>query len=225
MASDEHPSPERLVVVIVDDDEWVRRGRSQALDTSPVVDRVIGLTPHEALLWGVEWAAADVVVVDAHDESEPWDKFVGIRVTQRIREFRTARQTMIVMISGHAANDHLRIRAAEAGADWLFAHRHVRTPADLVRAITAPEGIPLVAPARPSGIDEALELAADSGATALFDGGALQKQVPLSRRNIITLRTRISRLLGLPGPAPLKEIADRINEARGAPPSERPDRS
>jgi len=209
-------------VVIVDDDEWVRRGRVHALEQHPAFASVVGIDPTEALAWTTRWADVDSVVVDAHDSRADWDKFVGVAVVRHVRVYRSPAETVVVMITGHAQNDRLRLRAAEAGADWFFAHADVRTADDLVTAILDPGGIRLERSADGAALDEALDLVDHDGARALFDGSASQKQVSLSRRRIITLRSRLSRTLGLTSTAPLKSIAEVLNDARGADDGDRP---
>lgn len=207
-----------LRVVIVDDDEWVRRGRVGALAGHPAIATVDGVDHAAALTEPARWDAADVVLVDAHDPERSWDRFPGVAVVAAVRTRRgsvAAGGPRIVVVTGHDDNELLRRRVADAGADWFFSHRDVRDLERLVAAVCEPDRLGSMLTDTGSGLNEALALIDDRGMREVFEPGRPQKAAPASRRQVITLRTRLSRTLKLDENAPLRRIAAVVNEARG----------
>jgi CheY-like chemotaxis protein len=206
----------RQRVAIVDDNEWVRRGRAAALLESGLVENVTAMHHAEALAWGSEWACFDAVLLDAYEDSDGWDRFTGVRVAQQIRKEPSSTDVRIVVVTGHDRNDLLRMRFAEAGADSLFGHQEVRDPRRLGQALFGPINGSSLSRCQASRVNEALATIGRAGVEEAFIPGRMQKQLPLTRRQLITLRQRLSRLLYGPGsPPPWRSIVRAVNKARG----------
>ncbi len=201
-------------VVIVDDDEWIRRGRAEGLRESGAVASVLPLGHAAALADPTVFDSCDVAVVDAHDPTETWDRFVGVGVVRAIRDRRDRETTRVLVVTGHAGNDALRQRFADAGADFMYSHDDVRSVPALIDAITS--NVPTLATTRNAPRwDEAIGLVQASEATELFVPGTAIKQSGVSRRRTITLRTKLLRLLGLSKDVPTREVVRLVNHARG----------
>lgn len=198
-----------LRVAIIDDDGWVRRGRAVALQEQGIATPLV-LDPTEALvLEGEDWAAIDVALVDAKDENADFDLYVGVAVVEHLRRVAPDELT-IVVITGHVLDDVLRLRMAEAGADWLYGHADVRTPDDLASIVREP-GRGAVAPppdpaalrrvglspsARPNAAMSYLDETGLASVVEISSAGESQKTLPVGRRTIIGARHRLSKLLG-----------------------------
>ncbi len=223
-------------VAIVDDDLWVRRGRASALGELPGFD-VIDFTPQGAVAFGARWAEIDVAVVDAFDDSEPFDRFPGVGVVETIRANGSAEGTVVLVVSGHIDNVFLRLRMAEAGADYFYRHEDVRDLLALRTAVCNPD------PARAVRVPDPAELAAvglgpgsrpnaalhfleDEGLVDAFEARRSQKSLDLSRRAIIRIRRQMGRLAELSPAAPdgptrhldapeWRAVVDFVNRARG----------
>lgn len=215
------PTLGRLQVAIVDDDVWIRRGRAAALADAAGIVVVAELAPDDALARKSieDWADVDVLLVDAHDETAGFDRFVGVKIVQQVRAICGPKRPRVVVITGHVFNDLLRVRMAEAGADFLYGHADVRSVDALVAAIrSAAVDTPL--PAEPaSGLNDAVQWASDHLGEDAFQRES-QKALPLSRRSIITARRRIGRYLGaddaVDANAPTwREITALLDRARG----------
>jgi CheY-like chemotaxis protein len=211
-----------LRIAIIDDDVWVARGRAAAINESSELISVGTWLPGEALARTdpSQWADIDVVVVDAHDGSADFDKFVGVGVVSHIRSVTTASHPRIVVITGHVFNDLLRVRMKEAGADFLYAHSDVRSPEQLIEVILTPAPTASVQGASTSpadGVNAAVAWAATHlGEDALRQES--QKALPLSRRSIITARHRLRRHMPSAGdhnPPSWKEVTGFVDRARG----------
>jgi len=202
-------------VVVVDDDEWVRRGRVAALAELAAVADVVGIDHRAALADPTRWDGVDVVLVDAHDPDRAWDRFPGVGVVQAVRACRGPDAPRIVVVTGHDGNDLLRRRVADAGADWFFSHRDVRDVAHLAAAVLEPERLGAALRDTDSGLNEAIGLIDRRGFHDAFEPGRAQKSTAASRRQLITLRTHLSRALKLDRNESLRRIAAVVNEARG----------
>jgi DNA-binding NarL/FixJ family response regulator len=197
----------RQRIVIVDDDVWVRRGRTASLSEVPGFDVVASLSHPDAVEYP-SWDGVDVAIVDAWDEREEFDRFPGVRVVEVIREHRDRSQTLVIIISGHVVDDVLRLRMAEAGADFFYSHSDVRDLRSLVDVIREPDIARRVTPGDPGRL-AVLGLTPDSRPNATlreitesqmeqaFTPGAPQKSLPLSRRGIINARKRLAALARL----------------------------
>ena len=220
-----HPSmpPGDLKVVIVDDDSWIRRGRAAAINEVPGFAAIAAMSPDEAFAhddpdW---WSATDVVLADAHDDDAGFDKFIGVRVVAHIRSLTGRARPQILVITGHLYNDLLRLRMAEAGADFLYSHSEVRSTEALIGAIQASWAMadstsgPL--PSKTPGLNDAVMWAETNLGEGAFQHES-QKALPVSRRAIITARHRLRYQLpssdGRTIPS-WREIADFIDRARG----------
>jgi DNA-binding NarL/FixJ family response regulator len=225
-----------MKVAIVDDDLWVRHGRATALGNAPGFD-VIEMTPREAMAFGKGWDGVEVALVDAHDETEPFDRFPGVSVVESIRAHQGQTETLVIVVSGHCDNVFLRLRMAEAGADYFYRHEDVRDLASLIevirhpdpaRRVIAPDAavlseLGLVPGSRPNA---ALHFLEDEGLVDAFDGHRSQKALSLSRRSIIRIRREMGRLAGLSPANPVgparrldapewRAVVDFVNRARG----------
>lgn len=225
-----------MKVAIVDDDLWVRHGRATALAGVPGYD-VVEMTPREAMAYAERWETVDVALVDAHDETEPFDRFPGVRVVETVRAHDAGEPTRVIIVSGHCENVFLRLRMAEAGADYFYSHDDVRDLGSLVaviehpdpaRRVVAPEAAVLaklgIGPgSRPNA---ALHFLEDEGLVEAFDGKRSQKALSLSRRSIMRIRREMGRLAGLSPANPIgparhldapewRAVVDFVNRARG----------
>jgi DNA-binding NarL/FixJ family response regulator len=197
-------------VVIIDDDLWVRRGRAAALGEVSGV-RVMATFSHRDAMAYEGWEDVDVAIVDAWDETEAFDRFPGVRVVQTIRARRSPAETLIIVVSGHVFDDMLRLRLAEAGADFFYGHGEVRDVDTLAGAILRPNDARRVTPSGRERLAEvgltpgshpnaALDHITQAGLTAAFEPGRSQKELPVSRRGIITARRRMGELARLAPP-------------------------
>ncbi len=219
----------------MDDDAWMRRGRASWLAEADGLQVVASLSPQDALTYE-GWAECDVALVDAWDESERFYRFPGVRVVERIRTERNPEQTVIIVVSGHLLDDMLRLRMAEAGADFFYGAAEVPDLESLVEVITRPADARRVSSGDPRRLAQwglstdsrpnlALHHIVDEGMEDAFAPGATQRQVPLSRRRIITARRRLAQLARLspgrqPGARPLdtpewRAVVRFVNWARG----------
>ena len=196
-----------LRVAIVDDDEWVRKGRSVAL--TEVGEVIVGFVgPHaEALALPLEaWAETDVVLIDAYDSDASFDHFAGVAVVERIREIETDRRPTLIVITGHLLDDVLRLRMAEAGADFLFGHGEVRTVEQLLGAIRNPASVRTPGPPDTEALarlgmslesrpNEAMRWVDQSGLAEVFveaADGESQKTFEVGRRRIRAARQQLA---------------------------------
>ncbi len=190
-------------VLIVDDDPWLRAGRRAVLEEAAGVI-VVDAVDHHVAADRTDWDDVDVVVLDAHDPRAEFDHFAGVVVAERVR--RASASIRIVVLSGHAYNDVLRLRMAEAGADEFHAHRDVDTAEELVRIVTepaldtdAPEDARRIARDRlgvaaGASVNDGVRWAREHLAPdALGPDGAPR----MSRRRTITARSKLSELMGL----------------------------
>ena len=110
---------------------------------------VAALDHDAALSWDGDWAAVDIVVVDAADEARRGDQFPGVAVVRSIREVAGQGRPVILVVTGHYLHDGLRHRMAAARADFYFLRSDLRTPEALVDVVLHPErhrrGVPDVA--------------------------------------------------------------------------------
>lgn len=220
-------------IAVVDDDMWVRTGRVSALESAGLT--VVLACDHDQALAGEElWADVDVVLVDAWDASQEWDRFPGVRVVESVRRVRSSNETLVIVISGHITNELLRLRMAEAGADFFYGHGELRNLDDLLRAICAPDQ---ARRARPSanfnvatfGISSSAQLNAalhdieDRGLQEAFRPRTSQKSLPFGRRALIATRRRVASLSRMTQPGPdgdrrepeWRHVVRLVNMARG----------
>ena len=223
-------------VVIVDDDEWIRRGRGDGLKAYHDITVRALLDPAGAMAF--DFSGVDVVIVDAHDERQEWDRYPGVGVVERIRRDRSPEETLIVVVSGHTLDPMLRLRMAEAGADFFYAHLDLPTPESLADAIRHPDrsrrtdlldrtalaSLGLHPWSRPNA---ALRWTEDAGAEGLFTAEASQKSAGGSRRAMTRARNEVARRAHLepslgdrsrrPGDVTWRDVARFVNRALGRP--------
>lgn len=199
-------------IALVDDDEWVRRGRAQALGELDGIEVVLSASLLDALaLAGHVWDTVDTALIDAHDPAAGFDEFPGVAVVERIRARTREPRPTVVVITGHVLDDMLRLRMAEAGADFLFGHAHVRTVERLHAVATDPGSIAIDAAPDPSALAElgltslshpnaALKWVEEAGLTDVFvtaAEGESQKVLPTGRRALLRSRERVSEVGGV----------------------------
>ncbi len=126
-------------VIVVDDDDIIRRGSGEVLADHPDIEVTALLTHKEALQWS-DWSLPDVVIVDAADERESTDQFPGVGVVERIRRGDGDRQPLIVVITGHFFDDAVRRRMREARADFFY-HRSEVQDAGALHAAVLQSGV------------------------------------------------------------------------------------
>jgi CheY-like chemotaxis protein len=191
-------------VLVVDDDPWLRAGRRAVLEAADGVI-VVDVVDHATAVVRAGWDDVDVVLVDAHDPHAEFDHFAGVDVAARARAASSS--IRIVVLSGHAFNDVLRLRMAEAGADEFHAHRDVDTADELVRIVTTPQAIG-PGPAETTGaararlgmaptgsVNDGVRWAGEHLGAAAVDPSAAASG--LSRRRTITARSKLAELMGL----------------------------
>ncbi len=224
---------EVLRVVIVDDDLWIRNGRAAALCD---VDVVATLDHAQAMDATELWDRVDVALVDAWDHRAGFDRFPGVGVVEAIRRRRTPDETTIIVITGHVVNDMLRLRMAEAGADYFYGHDDVAGVAELNDVIHSPgsDHRPVVAAEvlhelgvrRGSQPNAALAWIRSEGFDDAFSGES-QKSLPVTRRAIMRIRREIATIARVEDPPPTgterdvrwpewQHIVRFVNRVRGA---------
>jgi hypothetical protein len=148
---------------VVDDNQLTLPGFVLALEGSPEVELVAGLSHDQALAWDGDWGEVDALVVDAADEGRAGDQFPGVAVVRHVRAAVAAGGPLVVVVTGHYLHDGLRHRIAAAGADFYFLRSDLRSPGALLDVVLHPErhrrGVPEVA--NPAGA-QALGVAAGS---------------------------------------------------------------
>jgi DNA-binding NarL/FixJ family response regulator len=198
----------QLGVAIVDDDLWIRNGRAHALAGVDRINVVATLSHSDALGCEDVWASVDVALVDAWDHRAGFDRFPGVGVVESIRRLRTPLETVIIVITGHVVNDVLRLRMAEAGADYFYGHDDVASLAELVSVITAPDPAtrPVVDPHTLDEIgvrsgskpNDALAWIQNAGLSDAFSGES-QKALPVTRRTIMRIRREMGNVAKIEG--------------------------
>ena len=189
-------------IVIVDDDDLTRRGMAQVFADEPSTDVIAELSHEEALSWTDQWDRADIVIVDAANERSGPDQFPGVGVVQRVRERRTADQTMVIVVTGHFFDDAVRMRMREAGANFLFHRSELHDSSILVDAVLHPDTARSVP--RPTDGETIFHLgitAATNVNTALAwaagEGLLGERQQPRSRRSSMALRRQFNEVANL----------------------------
>jgi DNA-binding NarL/FixJ family response regulator len=226
-------------IVVVDDDVWVRRGRAASLAEVPGLAVTAALSHADALDFD-QWDEADIALVDAWDERASFDRFPGVRVVEAIRARRSPAETLVVVVSGHVFDEMLRLRMAEAGADFFYSHADVRDLDALTEILLRPDAARRVTPSDAQALEDVglttasrpnatLRQVTQAGLSEAFAPGESQKALPISRRGIINARRRLADAAGLAhtgGPSERvapewRAIVRFVNWARGA---ERPQR-
>jgi hypothetical protein len=236
-------------VALIDDDEWVRRGRAVALEGCPEVELALVVSTGEVLGRGgsgeeMVWEGIDAVVVDPYLGPARFDRYGGVAAVEQIRASDGGEAPGIVAVSERVGDPYLRARLAWAGADYAYCRFEVGDVGSLLNVIAFPDGqhrlpsgdhvlyLPGVrAGGRPG---ELLRLLEEEGVGHAFTPGLAQLDSGLSRRTIIRLRKLAAEVGGIEtaphrrcgGPADLgalptwREVVDQVNRLRGAAPGE-----
>lgn len=212
------PVPSVRRVAIIDDDLWIRNGRAHALATVDGIEVVATMDHAEAVDSVDVWWSVDVALVDAWDHRAGFDRFPGVAVVEAIRRARTPAEATIIVVTGHVVNDMLRLRMAEAGADYFYGHDDVAGVEELAGVIFAPgvDHRPQMSSdalrdlgVRPgSRPNAALAWIRDEGFGDAFSGES-QKALPVSRRAIMRIRREIAaiaRVAPPPGTASAHDV-------------------
>jgi hypothetical protein len=176
----------------------------------------------------------DVVLVDAWDASQAWDRFPGVRVVESVRRVRSRDETLVIVISGHITNELLRLRMAEAGADFFYGHGELRNLDDLLHAIRSPDEARRARPgpstkvaalgiSSSSQLNAALHDIEERGLQEAFRPRTSQKSLPYGRRALIATRRRVADLARMTQPGPdgdrrepeWRHVVRLVNLARG----------
>jgi DNA-binding NarL/FixJ family response regulator len=180
-------------IVVVDDNEWRRRGIGQAVGELGGVLEVAGLLRHgDAATFA--WAGVDVVLVDAGAEVA-WDRFPGVSSAGLARA--AVGPDAVVVLLDNIRSPLIVLRAIEAGVDYLYRWTEVADATALERLVLVPDAtrapghmldyhalrrLGLSASSRPN---RGLALLAERGLADAATGFSL---TALSRRRGITLR-------------------------------------
>ena len=223
-----------LRVVIVDDDTWIRMGRVQGLAAFEDIDIVASLDHDAALEFA--WDDIDVALVDAHDSRQAWDRYPGVAVVEQLRRTRSPERTTVIVTSGRMFDPMLRLRMAEAGADYFYSHLDAPDPEALADLIRHPDGhhaadpgdsqelsqMGLRAWSRPN---DALRWIEESGSAGYFTGPGTQKAAGASRRALSKVRDEVAHLARLdpslgdperrPGDVTWRDVVRFVNRALG----------
>ena len=196
-----------LRIAIVDDDEWVRKGRSVALaESGEVAVGFVGAHAEALARPLAGWVDTDVMLIDAYDSDASFDHFAGVAVVERIREMDAEQRPVLIVITGHLLDDVLRLRMAEAGADFLFGHGEVRTVEQLLAAIRDPASVRAPGPPDTEALgrlglsldsrpNEAMRWVDQSGLSEVFveaAEGESQKTFEVGRRRIRAARQQLA---------------------------------
>lgn len=221
-------------VAIVDDEYWIRVGRQAGLSSFEDFD-VVAVVDHNGAL-DVDWSGVDIAIVDAHDPLRKWDRYPGVGVVETIRRSRSPDETTIIITSGRMFDPLLRLRMAEAGADFFYSHLDAPDPASLADLLRHQDGAHSAAfgDGRELGAlglrtwsrpNEALHWIEDSGANRFFTDQGTQKSAPASRRVLSRARDEVARLARLdpslgdperrPGDVTWRDVVRFVNRALG----------
>ena len=226
-------------VVVLDDDEIMRKGRCAAFDDAE--DFVlVGCGPTQRVAaWPSEWHDVDVVVVEAYHPEPTVDRFVGVQVVEHVRAASIAGSPRVLVVGPDDDNPYLAVRLAEAGADHLYRRRELSTIQSLVDAVRSPDEArrpDLVDACRripglngPTKVNEVLRRLLEMGLSDAFEPGVPQRASGLSRRQHINARHLVHRQARLDAEAhrrtggrqergvvpSWREVVDFVNRARG----------
>jgi len=133
--------PRPLRVAVVDDDRWLREQRAAALCRTGRIEVVL-VGDHADALARSGWDDVDVLMVDGDDGTfaATGGELAGVRVVERVRLERSPAQTGVAVLTG-LPHDAVKVRMAAAGADVLYGHAQICTPAALVSVVEAVQPI------------------------------------------------------------------------------------
>jgi DNA-binding NarL/FixJ family response regulator len=225
-------------VVVLDDDEIMRKGRCGAFAEADDFE-LVGCGPTgRALDWPDGWTAVDVVVVEAYHRTSAFDRLVGVDVVEHLRR-HDGEPPEIVVVGRDQENPYLTVRLAEAGADRLYRRSEVETISDLLEAVRHPD--PGHAPdvraacelipglSGPTRVNQVLRRLAQLGMSDAFTPGVAQADSGFSRRQHIKARELVHLQAKLDADARLRtggrqqrgivpswrEVVEFVNRARG----------
>lgn len=190
-------------VAVIDGDEWSRRGLSQALSELDMF-AVVASHDHDEALARRDWNDVDLILVDSGMDSDAWDRYIGVKVTQRIRSYvgRSQHSPHIVAFLNHGPTDVLRLRFAEAGANQSVLRAELCRTVQLLHVLN-PSNRPVEV--RPEARDEIarLGLSARSRLNAGLDhlqstglcDQFLTDAPDMSRRRSITVRSQLAEIM------------------------------
>lgn len=195
-------------VVVVEDDEWRRRGLADGLRQLGGALTVYAALDFDAALDFAEWSDVDIALVDTIWREDSWDHFNGLKVGAAIKAATKTSagdaQPVAVLLTGTDVNDLLVIRAAEAGFDFVYRRDEVGCVDDLERVVLAPDlarspgRIADFSALRRLGLSFSSRL--NAGLTFLEENGLtchVSGAQTLSRRRSITLRQRLAEMIGI----------------------------
>jgi hypothetical protein len=236
-------------VALIDDDEWVRRGRAAALEGCPEVDLALVVSIGEVLGRGTPggergWEGIDAVLIDPYVGPARFDRYGGVAAVEKIRASDGGEAPCVVAVSERVGDANLRARLAWAGADYAYCRFEVGDVGSLLKAVASPDGqhrlpsgdhVLCLPGVRADGHPgELLRLLDEEGVGHAFTPGLAQLDSGLSRRTIIRLRKLAAEVGGIEtaphrrcgGPADLgalptwREVVEQVNRLRGAAPGE-----
>jgi hypothetical protein len=221
-------------VVVLDRDEWRRRGLADGLRELGTVPGAHAPGPDG--LADVPWARVGLVLVGVDEPAPAWDRFGGLGLARAARALGPPGIVTVAVTA--AVNPLVALRAAEARVDHLYPRRDVgdlRALAELVagpdparspRALADPAALRLLGLTFASRLTAGLELVEAAGlapALAAGDGHGL------SRRRAITLRRKLAAEIGVHPVRPVsagahqpsipswQQLRELIDLARGLP--------
>jgi len=223
---------EQTSVGVVISNEWYRRGMATAI-AECAHHRVAAVADHrDAMACTGALAGLDLVVVDAFSRPDDWDRLGGANVVARLKAALDPPKVVALLPSDPYGIAELRM--LEVGADRLIDRAAVTDAADLRHLVlggrsTGSSPRELADRLRPLGLTTrsrpgaGLELVREHGLADEFDA----PEPSLSRRQTITIRTRLSEAMGM-APIPAgsgavitrvlpswRQVCDVIQAARG----------
>lgn len=198
----DHSTFERRVVV-VDDDEWRRRGLVDAVRELGGVLRVHAALPH-ARVNDFDWDAVDIVVVVATGAHESWDQMSGVRSAELVRALDPSRRVVMVLVVDADVGPLIAPRAAEAGVDFVYPWSALTTMEELERAVLAPSAD--LVPTRIADLAAMRELGVSFSSRLNRGLAHIEREhlchlfeptseVTVSRRQLITSRRRLTDIM------------------------------
>lgn len=231
------PETSQVRCVVVSDDEWLRRGLSDGIRSTPRLELVDGLDHQAALARGDRWADADVVIAEAVGVGDGFDRYSGVKVVQRIRQHQERHVRIIMLIED--SNDLLRKRLSEAGVDCCYRRGEIASVDSLVDAVNRPDercrpdhldtmALARLGVTRSSRINDGLDYIQASGLEGSIFLGPARSGPNLSRRRAISARANFARIARV-APVPTgsgavvertlpswRQLVEIVDRARGA---------
>jgi CheY-like chemotaxis protein len=186
----------RTTVLVVDDDEWMRRGMADGLRSRGDV-AVVDAISHEEVDDRL-WDEVDVLLIDPERRTDPRDRYAGLHTIERFRAARPL--ATVVAVSWRAADPLFRLRAAEVGATTVHLTADITTVDGLLDVVDGSAGLPPVSTAElvAYGLDASSKV--DLGVRWLLEGRAVawvDGDVEPTRRQMIGARETLAKLVGI----------------------------